>query len=67
MSINPARPWPARHAGRALLGYALEIRLADITPESGITVPGPWDAWWACYRAGMPLATLIPRFAGRVC
>jgi nucleoside diphosphate kinase len=60
MSIDTARPWPAKHAGRALLGYALEVRLAGLTPESGITVPGPWDAWWACYRAGMPLATLIP-------
>jgi len=48
---------PARHAAKALLGYALDTLLSG-TPAagSGTCVPNPWDAWWASYRTGRPLA-----------
>jgi hypothetical protein len=48
---------PARHAAKALLGYALDTLLSG-TPagDIGTCVPNPWDAWWASYRTGRPLA-----------
>jgi hypothetical protein len=48
---------PARHAAKALLGYALDTLLSG-TPagDGGTRVPNPWDAWWAAYRTGRPQA-----------
>jgi hypothetical protein len=69
--MTPAGPasWPDKYAARALLGYVLEARLSGAAPEPGLSVPSPWDAWWACYRAGLPLAGLAPgiRARSRVC
>jgi hypothetical protein len=48
---------PPRHAAKALLGYALDTLLSGIPAgDSGTRVPNPWDAWWASYRTGRPLA-----------
>src|ERR1700722_8105959 len=55
-SISPTY-WPVRHAARALLGYLLEARLCDVMP-GGVTIPSPWDVWWACCRADLPLEDL---------
>ena len=45
-------PWPEKHAARALLGYVMDIRLAGAAAgPAAVSVPSPWDAWWACYRA----------------
>ena len=60
---------PARHAAKALLGYALDTLLSG-TPAagSGTRVPNPWDAWWAAYRTGRPLAATGTRaVAGGAC
>jgi hypothetical protein len=58
------RPWPEKHAAKALLGYVLDLRLAHAAPgPSPISVRSPWDAWWACYRAGLPLSQLAPRIS----
>jgi len=50
--------WPAKHAARALLGYLLDMQLTGTAPAPTVTVPSRWDAWWACYRAGLPLTIL---------
>ena len=48
---------PARHAAKALLGYALDTLLSGTPAGDGETrVPNPWDDWWASYRTGRPLA-----------
>jgi hypothetical protein len=49
--------WAAKHAAKALLGHALDNMLTGAEPgaQQAATVPSPWDAWWACYRAGLPL------------
>jgi hypothetical protein len=45
-----------KHTAKALLGYLLERRLTCPAPGAvTIEVPSPWDAWWACYRAALPL------------
>ena len=57
MTGRETRFQPARHAAKALLGYALDTLLSGTSAgDSGALVPNPWDAWWACYRAGRPLA-----------
>jgi hypothetical protein len=49
----------AKHLPKALLGYVLESRLADQPPVStSAPVSSPWDVWWVCYRARLPLNTL---------
>jgi hypothetical protein len=54
-------PWPDKHAARALLGYVMDIRLAGAAAGSAaVSVPSPWDAWWACYRAGFSFTSLDP-------
>jgi hypothetical protein len=60
--------WAAKHAAKALLGYALESLLTGTEPggREAATMPSPWDAWWACYRARLPLrATGIRTRAAR--
>lgn len=49
--------WTAKHAAKALLGYIMDTRLTGHQPAGRVTalVPAPWDAWWACFRAGVPL------------
>jgi hypothetical protein len=64
MSIAP------KHAAKALLGYLLESRPTYPVPEAGpVAVPSPWDAWWACYRAAIPLwsAGITVTVTGPVC
>jgi len=56
----PGDAGSAKHAARTLLGYALECRLAGPAAPEGMLVPSAWDAWWACYRAGLPLSQLAP-------
>jgi len=51
-------PWPDKYAAKALLGYVMDIRLAGAAPGTAVIVPSPWDAWWACYRAGLSLTGL---------
>jgi hypothetical protein len=58
VTSGPAAAVSAKHAARALLGYAMECLLAGLPAPAGTLVPGPWDAWWACYRAGLPLGRL---------
>jgi hypothetical protein len=60
MARTDSGRWPDKHAARALLGYLLDTRLSGAPPEPGLAVPSPWDAWWACYRARLPLAALTP-------
>ena len=57
--------WPVTYAAKALLGYLMDIRLT--TPEAGpaVSVRSPWDAWWACYRAAIPLGALALRIVVR--
>lgn len=51
--------WSVKHAAKALLGYILDARLSGRVPAARETetavMPTVWDAWWACFRAGMPL------------
>jgi hypothetical protein len=51
--------WAAKYAAKALLGYALDSLLADRARPNRetLTVPSPWDAWWACYRTGLSTGT----------
>jgi hypothetical protein len=61
---------PARHAAKALLGYALDTLLSGTSAgDSETRVPDPWDAWWASYRTGRPLAATGTRAsaAGGAC
>lgn len=55
----------SRHAAKALLGYALDMLLSEGSAGDStvVAVPGPWDAWWACYRAGRPLAAIGARIS----
>ena len=59
---------PARYA-KYLLGNIMETRLVRAAPALEAFVPSPWDAWWACYRAGIPLGGIGTsiRFAARTC
>jgi len=50
--------WPAKYAAKALLGYLMDVRLGAAGTGPAVTVPSPWDAWWACYRAAIPLPGL---------
>lgn len=52
-----AGAWAAKHAAKTLLGYIMDTRLAGSPPggRETVSVPDAWDAWWACYRAGIPL------------
>jgi hypothetical protein len=53
--------WPVKYAAKALLGYLMDTRLTVTEAEPAVSVPSPWDAWWACYRAAIPLPTVAPR------
>jgi hypothetical protein len=57
MTGRASGPWAARYAAKALLGYVLDTRLTGSPPVGRATalVPDAWDAWWACFRAGLPL------------
>jgi hypothetical protein len=57
--------WPVKYAAKALLGYLMDIRLTTAGAEPAVSVPSPWDAWWACYRAAIPLPALAPRIVVR--
>ena len=63
--------WAAKHAAKSLLGYALDSLLAGTARpnQETLTVPSPWDAWWASYRAGLSTGTTgIPvRAVGSAC
>lgn len=53
--------WPAKHLPKALLGYAIETLLSgrrSAASACAARVPSVWDAWWACYRAALPLSRL---------
>jgi hypothetical protein len=50
--------WPVKYAAKALLGYLMDIRLGAAGPGPPVSVPTPWDTWWACYRATIPLPGL---------
>lgn len=52
-----ANAWSAKHAAKALLGYVIDARLVGgPSPDrETVFVPDAWDAWWACFRAGIPL------------
>jgi hypothetical protein len=65
---DPGR-WPAKYAAKALLGFVMDIRLGTAGTEPAVSVPSPWDAWWACYRAALPLPGLAPGIVtcGRSC
>jgi hypothetical protein len=40
-----------------LLGYMLESRLAGLGGGSVVvTTTSPWDLWWACFRAAIPVS-----------
>ncbi|MGD0605667.1 MAG: hypothetical protein ABSA53_18985 [Streptosporangiaceae bacterium] len=54
---DPGR-WPAKYAAKALLGFLMDIRLGAAGTEPAVSVPSPWDAWWACYRAALLLPGL---------
>jgi hypothetical protein len=44
---------------QALLGYVLETRLAGLSaPAPAVAVNSPWDLWWACFRAAIPVGQL---------
>ena len=59
MTESVSDAWAAKHAAKALLGYVLDslftgtARLKQDIP----TLPSPWDAWWASYRAGLSAGT----------
>lgn len=63
--------WAARHAAKALLGYSLDSLLTGTARPNRETptVPSPWDAWWASYRARLSTEKLgIPvRTVGSAC
>lgn len=63
--------WAAKHAAKALLGYVLDSLLTGTEADGRETavVHGPWDAWWACYRAGLPLSAtgIRVRAGGSAC
>ncbi len=50
--------WPAKYLPRALLGHVMETLLSGHTCEETVQLSSPWDAWWACYRAVLPLGRL---------
>lgn len=56
MTGHSPAAWAAKHTAKALLGYILDTRLAGAAHAQEAAVPSPWDAWWACYRAGLPAA-----------
>jgi nucleoside diphosphate kinase len=60
MTTLPGPPsWPVQHLPRALLGYLIETHLLPGGPPAApVRLASPWDAWWACYRAGTPLGRL---------
>jgi hypothetical protein len=46
--------WPVKYAAKALLGYFIDTSLTAAAPGPVVSVPSPWDTWWACYRAAIP-------------
>jgi hypothetical protein len=69
----PVPSLPARLLPKVLLGYIMECQLASQPPPAaGLRVSSPWDAWWACYRAALPLGRTgaqitLPRRACPAC
>jgi len=57
--------WPVKYAAKALLGYLMDTRLAAAGPGPMVSAPSPWDAWWACYRAAIPMSARAPRIVVR--
>jgi Nucleoside diphosphate kinase len=55
--------WPAKYLPKALLGHVTETLLSGQTTGETVRVSSPWDAWWACYRAAVPLGQLGVRIA----
>ncbi|HEY5985274.1 MAG TPA: hypothetical protein VIV12_02660 [Streptosporangiaceae bacterium] len=69
---RPPVSQPAGYLPKALLGYVMETHLAGWSSAGSVRVLSPWDAWWACYRAMLPLgrigvSILLPRRACRIC
>lgn len=71
----PPRPgrWPAKHFPKALLGHVMETRLSGAANlAETVQVTSPWDVWWVCYRAAVPLDQIgvqisLPDQACRAC
>jgi hypothetical protein len=64
-AAGPER-WPGKYAAKPLLGYVMDTRLAEAFPDmSSVCLTSPWDAWWVCYRAGLPLSELAPGISFR--
>jgi hypothetical protein len=64
-AAGPER-WPGKYAAKPLLGYVMDTRLAEGSPDmSSVCLTSPWDAWWVCYRAGLPLSELAPGISFR--
>lgn len=58
------QPLPAKHLPKALLGLVIERRLSGCSAPDTVPVSSPWDVWWACYRAVLPVDELdvcVPR------
>jgi hypothetical protein len=45
---------------------AEEARLSGTAAGPAVVLPSPWDVWWACYRAALPLAALANAAASDV-
>lgn len=58
MTTSLASRPSAKHLPKALLGLVMEIRLAGHGTDETIPVASPWDVWWACYRAALPVDQL---------
>lgn len=54
---QPGR-WPAKYFPKTLLGHVMETLLSGSTRTETVRVTSPWDAWWVCYRAAVPLDQL---------
>ncbi|MFG1707430.1 hypothetical protein ACFLIM_29940 [Nonomuraea sp. M3C6] len=63
---------PPKDVPKALLGLALQRRLAGQAAAVEVRVSSPWDVWWVAYRAALPfgelgLEPLLPYGACRRC
>jgi hypothetical protein len=68
----PSVSGPAGYLPKALLGHVIETPLAGWPSAGMVRVLSPWDAWWACYRAVLPLgrigmSVLVPGPTCRAC
>jgi len=46
-----------RDRAKVRLALTMEYQLAEVAADSG-RPSCPWDAWWVCYRSGVPAAEL---------